>query len=275
MKKLTTIDLVWKYLSELAKKKKCNKVRVALGEIAQAVNRSERMVQLVMHQLGGKVERVFREKQRLTYKTKYKNEINEYIIHSYFTHDFSEISPKKNLKAFKDLKDLKAEEEKISPSHTDSPEIHNTTKNRTSELPLLIERNLPHLVQGYAFTVVDFVMNKFKRLLKMGKITHMIAWIRGALANEQAIYDAIGFEMYISRGKQADRNKSVSKSVSKSQVSSKLVPSNRSSNRSSNRPSRPSLPMPVYESPVVEQSEVERILAMAREYQKEKTACAV
>lgn len=274
MKKLTTIDLVWKYLSELAKTKKCKKIRVAVGEIAQAVNRSERMVQLVMHQLGGKVERVFREKQGLTYKTIIKNYYNEYIIHEFYP----VISPTKSLKAFKVFKekDLKAEEEKFSPSHNDSPDIHITTENRTSELPLLIERNLPHLVQGYAFTVVDFVMNKFKRLLKMGKITHMIAWIRGALANEQAIYDAIGFDMYISRGKQADRNKSASTSAPKSAPRAKMNrPSNRSSNRSSNRPSRPSLPMPVYESPVVEQSEVERILAMAREYQKEKTACAV
>lgn len=272
--KQTTAQKVWRYLTELAIKNKSNNVRVSVGAIAKNAQCAERSVQYAWRKLEGKVERILHKGKGANYK----NELNEYIIHEFCTHvDNSKskvFAPIKNLKDFKVFKekDLKAEEEKFSPSDTDSLEIHTTTEDRTSELPLLIERNLSHLVQGYAFTVVDFVMNKFKRLLKMGKITHMIAWIRGALANEQAIYDAIKFDKYKSRGMQADRNKSVSTSVPKSAPRAKT---NRSSNRPTNRPSRPSLPMPVYESPVVEQSEVERILAMAREYQKEKTACAV
>lgn len=262
MKKETTAQKVWRYLTQLAIKNQSNTVRVSVAAIAKHAGCAERSVQYAWRKLEGKVERIIHKGKG----ARYKNELNEYIIHQFCTHvDNSKLkvfAPIKNLKAFKDLKDLKAEEEKISTSHNASPEIHKIKKSASNDLPDIIKRNLPHLVQGYALTVVDYVLAKFKR--RMHKITHLVSWIRGALANEQAIYDAIGFEAYKARGQKTERPQA-NLSAPKSQVKRHVVP-----NRHASKPIKPVIMPPVYASPVVAESDIERILAKAKLYEKEK-----
>lgn len=261
MKKEKTIELVWRYLSEQASASQCKSVIVALGEIAQAVNRTERMVQYAIKDLDGKIERKFREKTKLTYKTIIKNNYNEYIVHEFYPGTNEVISPTllKDFKAFKELKDLKAEEENFSPL------VHIDSQKQTSDLPPLVEKNLHHLVRGYALTVVDHVLERFKKRLRSGKIKHMIAWIRGALVNEQAIYDAIGFDMYKARiAKQQKQNAPKTHTAAQ--------PKRHAEKKVTQRP----MPMPVYSStPPVSADDVAAIIERARAYEREKTAQAV
>jgi len=247
---------VWTLLTNLAKTTK--QVTIKVTKLAELLDLSEKTIRnatAALHEakLIRKVEQIVKD-----HRTGLPKQIaNKYIILSAFSDDFFTAGgkkicrPKRSFKTFKKINNFKKEEEAIAPiTSVSSPSpVKQTTITKQPTTPEEVKETMSAELSQFHPFVVQQVLKSFLFWMKRKTIHTPILWIRKCLKNAQELFDRTG----------------VSKPIVKVPVAKSRTTG----------PVRPQIEMPKCESPVVAPSCLERIRALARQYDKEKTASAV